>query len=95
MLKRTRGIVLGSIKFKETSIIVKIFTEEFGSASFIVNGVRSTKAKGKAALYQPLTLLELVIYYRIKRFNEVSEAKMATSFTAIPFDPVKRTIGIF
>lgn len=96
MLKRTRGIVLGSIKFKETSIIVKIFTEEFGSASFLVNGVRSAKAKGKAALYQPLTLLDLVIYYKeSKDLMRVSEAKMAASFTAIPFDPVKRTIGIF
>ena len=96
MLKRTRGIVLGHIKYKESSIIVKVFTEEFGSSSFIVNGVRSSKSKGKAALYQPLTLLDLVIYYKeSKELMRISEAKMASSFSEIPFDPVKRTIGMF
>lgn len=96
MLKRTKGIVLGSIKFKETSLIVKIFTEEFGTLSFIVNGVRSAKARGKAALYQPLTLLDLVIYFKEgKDLLRISEAKMNVSFSEIPFDPIKRTLGIF
>lgn len=96
MLKHTKGIVLGSIKFKETSIIVKVFTEEFGTLSFIVNGVRSAKAKGKAALYQPLTLLDLVIYFKeAKDLLRISEAKMSVSFREIPFDPIKRTLGIF
>lgn len=96
MLKRTKGIVLGSIKFKETSIIVKVFTEEFGTLSFIVNGVRSAKAKGKAALYQPLTLLDLVVYFKEgKDLLRISEAQMNVSFREIPFDPIKRTLGIF
>ena len=96
MLKRTRGIVLGSLKFKETSIIVKIFTEEYGTQAFIVNGVRSSKSKGKAALYQPLTLLDLIIYYKEgKGLLRISEAKLSTAFSEIPFHPIKRTIGIF
>ncbi len=96
MLKRTRGIVLGSLKFKETSIIVKIFTEEYGTQSFIINGVRSNKSKGKAALYQPLSLLDLIIYYKEgKGLLRISEAKLATAFQEIPFHPVKRTIGLF
>ena len=96
MLKRTRGIVLGSLKYKETSIIVKIFTEEYGTQSFIINGVRSSKSKGKAALYQPLSLLDLVIYYKEgKGLLRISEAKLAVAFQEVPFHPVKRTIGIF
>lgn len=96
MLKRTRGIVLGSLKYKETSIIVKIFTEDYGTQSFIINGVRSSKSKGKAALYQPLSLLDLVIYYKEgKGLLRISEAKLAVAFQEIPFHPIKRTIGIF
>lgn len=88
--------MLGSLKYKETSIIVKIFTEEYGTQSFIVNGVRSNKSKGKAALYQPLSLLDLVIYYKEgKGLLRISEAKLAVAFQEIPFHPVKRTIGIF
>lgn len=96
MLKRTRGIVLGSLKYKETSIIVKIFTEEYGTQAFIINGVRSSKGKGKAALYQPLSLLDLIIYYKEgKGLLRVSESKLSLAFQDIPFHPIKRTIGIF
>lgn len=96
MLKRTRGIVLGSLKFKETSIIVKVFTEAYGTQSFIINGVRSSRSKGKAALYQALSLLDLIIYYKEgKGLLRISEAKLTTPFQEIPYHPVKRTIGIF
>jgi len=44
MIFKTRGIVFRFTKFKETSIIVTIFTEVFGLQSYIVNGVRSKSA---------------------------------------------------
>lgn len=75
MLHKTRGIVFRFTKYGETSIIVTIFTELFGLQSYIVNGVRSKSSKGKIALFQPLTLLELVVYHRenanILRIKEV------------------------
>ena len=96
MLHHTRGIVLSYIKFRETSIIVRIFTEQFGIQSYIVNGVRSAKAKGKIALYQPLTLLDLVVYYKSEKdLQRISEAKCAVPFVSIPFHPVKSSITIF
>jgi DNA repair protein RecO (recombination protein O) len=76
MLHKTRGIVFRFTKYGETSIIVTIFTELFGLQSYIVNGVRSKTAKNKIALYQPLTLLNLVAYHRenanIERIKEIS-----------------------
>ena len=76
MIFKTRGIVFRFTKFKETSIIVTIFTEHFGLQTYIVNGVRSKSAKNKIALYQPLTLLNLVVYHRenanIERIKEIS-----------------------
>lgn len=76
MIFKTRGIVFRFTKFQETSIIVSIFTDRFGLQSYIVNGVRSKSAKNKIALYQPLTLLNLVVYHRehanIERIREVS-----------------------
>ena len=47
MRYKTYGIVLSNIKYRETSIIVRILTEKFGLQTYIVNGVRSAKAKGK------------------------------------------------
>ena len=97
MLHTTYGIVLKTIKYAETSVITKVYTEAFGVQSYIVNGVRSTKSKNnKAGLLQPLTLLDMVVYYKEGRdLHRISEMKNAFIFTAIPFEVVKRSIGIF
>jgi DNA repair protein RecO (recombination protein O) len=96
MLKKTRGIVINYIPFRETSIIVKIFTEQFGTQSYIENGVRSSKSKNKIALFQPLTLLDLVVYQDEKKsIHRISEIKCHTPFHSIPFEFAKSSIALF
>lgn len=96
MLHKTRGIVFGTIKYGDTSIISKIYTEEFGLQTYIVNGVRSKSSKNKIALFQPLTLLDMVVYYKENRdINRISEMKCATVFHSIPFEQKKICIVIF
>ncbi|MDW7695195.1 DNA repair protein RecO [Flammeovirgaceae bacterium SG7u.111] len=97
MLFKTRGIVLNFVKYKESSIIVKIFTERFGLRSFIVNGVRSQRSKtNKIALYQPLTQLELVVYHKDNRdIDRISEARLFYTYQDIVFDFNKSSISIF
>lgn len=96
MLHKTRGIVLGHIKYGDTSIISKVYTEEFGLQTYIVNGVRSKSSKNKIALFQPLTLLDMVVYYKENRdINRISEMKCNTVFHSIPFDQRKICMVIF
>ena len=59
MYIRTRGIVLNHLKYGETSLIVRVFTEYSGLQSFIIKGFRSSKNKGKISLFQPLSLIEI------------------------------------
>ena len=59
MLHKTRGIVINNIKYGETSIIIKIYTEVFGLQTYIENGVHNAKSKNKIALFQPLNLLDM------------------------------------
>ena len=96
MIFKTRGIVFRFTKFKETSIIVTIFTEEFGLQSYIVNGVRSKSAKNRIALYQPLTLLNLVVYHRenanIERIKEIS---CLYPYRTLTTDVKKSTLAMF
>lgn len=96
MIFKTRGIVFRFTKFKETSIIVTIFTEHFGLQTYIVNGVRSKSAKNRIALYQPLTLLNLVVYHRenanIERIREVS---CLHPYRSIMSDVKKSTLAMF
>ena len=98
MLQKTRGIALNFVRFRETSIIVKIYTEHFGVQSYIVNGVRSAKSKtNRIALFQPLTLLDLVVYHKSKEqaIHRLAEVKCRIPFRSLPFDFVKSSIGLF
>ncbi len=40
MIHKTKGIVLKTVKFGETSLVVTAFTEMFGLQSYMVNGIR-------------------------------------------------------
>ncbi|MBC8110652.1 MAG: DNA repair protein RecO [Verrucomicrobia bacterium] len=96
MLQKTRGIVINYIKFGETSIITKIYTEELGLQTYIENSVRTSKGKNKIALFQPLTLLDLVVYYNENQsIKRISEIRCHTQLTSIPFEFRKSTVGIF
>lgn len=96
MLHKTRGIVFRFTKYGDSSIIVTIFTELFGIQTYIVNGVRSKTSRSKIALYQPLTLLDLVVYYKenasIKRIKEI---KCLHAYQSISGDIRKSSLAIF
>lgn len=96
MLHKTHGIVFRFTKYGDTSIIVNVFTEKFGLQSYIVNGVRSSSARGKIALYQPLTLLDMVVYYKenanVKRIKEV---KCLHQYHSLNANVKKSAIGMF
>ncbi len=97
MLQKTRGIALSYIRYRETSIIARVYTEEFGLQSYIINGVRSAKSKNnRIALFQPLTLLDMVVYYKNDRdLHRLSEVKTLHPFQSIPFEVAKSTISLF
>jgi DNA repair protein RecO (recombination protein O) len=96
MLKKTAGIVVNYLKYRETSIIVKIFTRELGLKSYIVNSVRSPKAKAKMGFFQPLTILELVVYDKEKaNLNRISEVKLGIAYHQIPFDFQRSGVAMF
>src|ERR1700704_2138918 len=96
MLHKTRGIVFRFTKYGETSIIVTIFTELFGLQSYIVNGVRSKWAKGQIALYQPLMLLDLVVYHKENaNILRIKEVKCFHQYASLLTDIRKSTQALF
>jgi DNA repair protein RecO (recombination protein O) len=96
LIHKTRGIVFRFTRYGETSIIVTIFTELFGLQSYIVNGVRSKSGKNKIALYQPLTLLNLVVYYRENaNIERIKEIQCYHPYSSVATDIRKSTMGLF
>ncbi|GAB4343523.1 MAG: hypothetical protein OHK0038_23610 [Flammeovirgaceae bacterium] len=96
-LIKTASLVLSQMKYKDTSLIVRMFTQKLGLRSYIINGVRSEYNKSnKIALFQPLNWLEMVAYesasYSLHRIKEV---KILYSYQSIPYNHHKTLIGIF
>ena len=94
----TKGIVLRTVKYGETSLIVTIFTEAFGIQSYIINGVRTSnkKGSGKANLFQPAALLDMIVYHQeLRNLQRIKEFKWAYLYQHIFFDVVKNSIALF
>ena len=95
-MHQSRAIVLRQIKYSETSLILKIYTEKEGLLSFIAKGVRGKKGKLRSAQFQALNLIDLS--YREARksqLRQINDLKVIEPFTDLPFNPIKRTIAMF
>ena len=97
-LHKTKGIVLRTVKYGETSLIVTIFTELFGIQSYLVNGVRTStkKGSGKANLFQPTAMLDLVVYHNeLKHLNRIKEFRWSFLYQHILSDVRKNSMAVF
>jgi len=97
MLHKTNGIVLRSVKYGETSLVVTLFTELYGVQTYMVQGVRSAKAKqNRAVFFQPGTLLDLVVYHQPqKTMQRIREFQAAYIYEGLQEDVVKNSIVLF
>lgn len=96
MEAKTRAIVLQTIKYGDSQLIVDFFTEKLGRLSFIVRVPKSSKGKMKRQLFQPLMILTLEFDYRPKAsLQKLRDASICVPFVDIPFSPYKLTISMF
>ena len=96
MLHKTRGIVLKTTSYSESSVVVQVFTEKFGLQSYLINGVKKPKAKISMNILQPLHLLEMVVYHKLSgNIQRVSEVRQQPVFLTIPYDIVKSSLVLF
>jgi len=97
MLHSTRGIVLRSVKYGDTSLIVSMYTELFGIQSYIVNGVRSEKKGGtKAGMFQPAAILDMVVYHQDQRnLHRIKEYKWGYVYREVYAGVIKNTLVLY
>jgi DNA repair protein RecO len=95
MLVSTEGIVLRQFPFSDTSIIVKIFTRDYGLVGFIVKGAKSKK-NAKAQLFKPVNLLAISFYQRDNQgLKQIREAQLLFAPEAQNFGIYKSAITMF
>jgi DNA repair protein RecO (recombination protein O) len=97
MTHKTKSIILRTIKYGETSLVVTAFTELFGVQTYMVNGIRSSKKSGlKAAMYQPAAILEMEVYHNEqKSMHRIREAGWAHLYNNVLSDVVKNSIALY
>ena len=98
MISKTKGIVLRSVKYGETSLIVTIFTELYGLQSYLINGVRQASKKGgaKATFFQPASILELVAYHNeFNKLQRLREYKWDFLYQNVLSDVRKNAVALF
>ncbi|MBA3674060.1 MAG: DNA repair protein RecO [Chitinophagaceae bacterium] len=96
MIHQTKGIVLRTIKYGETSIVVNIFTELFGIQSYLVNGVRSSGKTLKANFFQPASILEMEVYHNeLKNLQRIKEFKWCYLYKSVLTDVTKNSVALY
>jgi DNA repair protein RecO (recombination protein O) len=96
MIHKTPGIVLHSFRYGETSVIARIFTRELGIQSFLAPGVRKSRPILKYNLFQPLTPVEMVVYYKESGgLSRIREIRCPHPLSNIPYDILKSSVAIF
>lgn len=97
MLINTKAIVLSKLKYKDYDLIVKCYTEDLGTISFIIKGVfKSKKRNTKIAYFQLLSQLQLIIQYKNNRSLQViKDIKLEYQYNSLHTNVLKSSIVMF
>ena len=93
----TKAIVLSSLKYSDSSLIVKCFTETEGLKTYLIKGILKAKKGGlKIAYFQPLTQLLIVANHSNKgSLNSIKEVQISNPYKTIYKDIVKQSVVMF
>ncbi len=98
MTHKTKGIVLRTIKYGETSVVTTVYTELFGVQTYIVKGVRQTgkKSAGKATYFQPGAILDMVVYHNeLKNLQFIRDYNWSFLYQNVLFDVIKNSVAMY
>ena len=96
MIHSTKGIVLRTIKYGETSVIVSVFTELFGIQSYLVNGARTSGKTSKAHFFQPSSMLEMEVYHNeLKSLQRIKDVKWSAVYQSILSHVTKNAVALY
>jgi DNA repair protein RecO (recombination protein O) len=96
MLEKTSGIILHQLKYTDSGIVTQIYTRKFGRQSFLIRGIRNKKAGKHNIHFQPLSILDLVMYYKESRgMQTIKDFSVAYAPVDIHNNIKKSAIAIF
>lgn len=95
MIHKTEGIVLRTLKYQESGLITTVYTREYGKRTFMIKSYRSARSRHKYSYFQPLSLIDLVYFYKENRdIHNINESKLAILLNEAQSHPVKLSLGL-
>ena len=96
MLSKTKAIVLHSIKYGETRLIVDMFTRSHGRLSFIVSLPKTPRGGVRKQYFQPLTILETEVDVRPgAELHRLKSAGLGWTYESVTTEADKLAISLF
>ena len=93
---KTRALVLRTVKYGDSQVIVDLFTEAAGRVGIIQSFGAAGRGRIRKQLFQPLTVIEAVVDVRPKaRLQRLKDARLLFPYLTVPFDAAKLSLCIF
>lgn len=93
---KTKAIVVRTVKYGESRIIVDLLTREAGRVSMVCQLTKSGKGKIKKQLLQPMTMLDVAFDYRKNiSLQHFQDLRIGQVYRSLLFDPYKLSITLF
>lgn len=93
---QSRGIVLRSLRYGDSQIIVDIFTESAGTVPFIMRPSRKGRGATMSVAWQPLSLVEVTWEPRPRlSLQKPRELSLSHAWRSLPFEPSKTAMCLF
>ena len=97
MQETFRGIVLRTVKYGDSSLIVDLFTESRGRLSFMASVLRTKRSVRNVSFWQPLSMVEFSAEVRqgSGKLPRPVDVRTYYNYINLPFSPVKSTLALF
>ncbi len=96
MLVKTNAVVLHTLKYSDSRIIVDMFTREAGRLSFIVTVPKTQKGRLKKQYFQPMTLLDIECDVRQNvQLQKLRDARLLVAYSTVQSSPEKLALSLF
>lgn len=97
MIVSTNAIVISKLKYGESALIVKCYTQHYGMLGFLLRGVlKSKKGAVQTAYFQPLSHLTIVMNYQANRsLHTLKEVKLNHYYATLHTHIAKGSVVMF
>ena len=96
MFVSSKAFVLHKTKYSDSGIVVKCYTEKYGTQTFIIKNAFSNKNRHLLPLLSPLSMVEL--QFDDRKLNQLMYLKELTCYRQyqnIPYDIIKSSLLMF